>query len=333
MNSATIDAGTDQRSESMGSALLQGRGLTKSYGPIRVLHNIDVTVRGGEVLAICGENGAGKSTLMKILSGVIPAGSFEGSIEFKGEPQSFLPCGREPRGDRPGAPGAARRRPSVDRGEHVREQPAGTLRALRRADGGEMGERGARRVRPERDPIASPQLVAHAFRATPDRAGGGASPLAASLILDEPTAALTDVEADALIEQLRRIRDSGWASSISRIALTNSTGSPTALVLRNGAVVESYDSVPTRSELVRAMLGDTLQSIQALAEEAPFVHTGEPVLQIEDFSVYADLAQRRPRASNVSLQVYPGEIVGSTGWSGLGEPSLPGLYSACGPAR
>jgi ABC-type sugar transport system ATPase subunit len=89
VNSATTDAETDQRPESMDSALLEGRGLTKSYGPIRVLQDIDVTVRRGEVLAICGENGAGKSTLMKILSGVIPAGSFQGSIEFEGAPQSF----------------------------------------------------------------------------------------------------------------------------------------------------------------------------------------------------------------------------------------------------
>ena len=323
MNSATIDAGTDQRSESMGSALLQGRGLTKSYGPIRVLHNIDVTVRGGEVLAICGENGAGKSTLMKILSGVIPAGSFEGSIEFKGEPQSFASV-RE--GDAAGIV-------LVPQELHVVAHLSIAENMFASNLPGRFGLYDARTA----VKWANEALGVFGLNVDPQARSSSLTPserrlivLAAALhrsarllILDEPTAALTDVEADALIEQLRRIRDSGVGivyithrlDELDRIA-------DRVLVLRNGAVVESYDSVPPRSELVRAMLGDTLQSIQALAEEAPFVHTGEPVLQIEDFSVYADLAQRRPRASNVSLQVYPGEIVGFYGLVGAGRTEL-----------
>src|SRR5699024_8484925 len=42
-----------------------------------------------EIHGICGENGAGKSTLMKVLSGVEPAGSYEGEIHFRGRPVSF----------------------------------------------------------------------------------------------------------------------------------------------------------------------------------------------------------------------------------------------------
>lgn len=49
----------------------------------------DLTVRRGEIHAICGENGAGKSTPMKVLSGVYPHGSYDGEFSFDGEPCRF----------------------------------------------------------------------------------------------------------------------------------------------------------------------------------------------------------------------------------------------------
>jgi ABC-type sugar transport system ATPase subunit len=52
------------------SPYLQARGLSKSFGHVRALQDVDVEVFEGEVLAIVGDNGAGKSTLIKILSGV-----------------------------------------------------------------------------------------------------------------------------------------------------------------------------------------------------------------------------------------------------------------------
>ena len=48
---------------------LKASGLRKSFGGIEVLHGVDITVNGGEVLALLGENGAGKSTAIKILAG------------------------------------------------------------------------------------------------------------------------------------------------------------------------------------------------------------------------------------------------------------------------
>ena len=49
---------------------LQARRLSKNFGHVRALQDVDLDVRQGEVLAIVGDNGAGKSTLTKILSGV-----------------------------------------------------------------------------------------------------------------------------------------------------------------------------------------------------------------------------------------------------------------------
>lgn len=53
-----------------GSEVLRIRGLSRNYGPLKVLQNIDLDVSRGDKLALCGVNGAGKSTLMRILAGV-----------------------------------------------------------------------------------------------------------------------------------------------------------------------------------------------------------------------------------------------------------------------
>jgi ABC-type sugar transport system ATPase subunit len=67
-----------------GGPYLQALGLSKSFGHVRALENVDVDVFEGEVLAIVGDNGAGKSTLIKILSGVHQAD--RGELEVGGRP-------------------------------------------------------------------------------------------------------------------------------------------------------------------------------------------------------------------------------------------------------
>jgi putative multiple sugar transport system ATP-binding protein len=69
--------------------ILEMRGITKTFPGVRALDNVNLTVLPGEIHAIVGENGAGKSTLMKVLSGVYPAGSYEGEILFEGEVRHF----------------------------------------------------------------------------------------------------------------------------------------------------------------------------------------------------------------------------------------------------
>ena len=55
--------------ENTNTKILVMRGITKKFGPVTVLDNVDCDVERGEVLALVGANGAGKSTLMKILNG------------------------------------------------------------------------------------------------------------------------------------------------------------------------------------------------------------------------------------------------------------------------
>src|SRR5690606_2176997 len=54
-----------------GDPLLSARDLRRSYGAVRVLHGVDVTVAAGETLVVLGPNGAGKTTLLRILAGLM----------------------------------------------------------------------------------------------------------------------------------------------------------------------------------------------------------------------------------------------------------------------
>jgi D-xylose transport system ATP-binding protein len=68
----------------MSEPLLELIGINKSFGPVHVLHDVDFTVRAGEVTALVGDNGAGKSTLVKCVSGIYPMDS--GEVRFRGRP-------------------------------------------------------------------------------------------------------------------------------------------------------------------------------------------------------------------------------------------------------
>ena len=63
-------------------SLLEIRNVSKSFGPVGVLHGVDFTVDRGEVVGLVGDNGAGKSTLMKIVTGMYTAD--EGAISLDG---------------------------------------------------------------------------------------------------------------------------------------------------------------------------------------------------------------------------------------------------------
>ena len=63
-------------------ALLELHGVTGGYGPVRVLHGIDLSVEEGEVAVVLGANGAGKTTTLRAISGIVHAG---GDITFNGD--------------------------------------------------------------------------------------------------------------------------------------------------------------------------------------------------------------------------------------------------------
>jgi len=71
----------------MAMPILAMRGVNKSFGPVDVLHDINLELRAGEVLCLLGDNGAGKSTVIRLLSGVHQPTT--GTIEMDGQPVAF----------------------------------------------------------------------------------------------------------------------------------------------------------------------------------------------------------------------------------------------------
>src|SRR4051794_32627691 len=66
------------------SPTLELRGISKSFGSVQALRDVDFEVRTGEVMALVGDNGAGKSTLIKCVAGIYSIDS--GEIFFEGKP-------------------------------------------------------------------------------------------------------------------------------------------------------------------------------------------------------------------------------------------------------
>src|SRR5262247_3934122 len=66
---------------------LELRGISKSFGGVAALREVDFTLRAGEIHGLVGENGAGKSTLMKIIAGV--HADFEGTMRLSASPVHF----------------------------------------------------------------------------------------------------------------------------------------------------------------------------------------------------------------------------------------------------
>jgi ABC-type branched-subunit amino acid transport system ATPase component len=73
-----------------GSAILEIRGLVKSFGGVKAVSDLDMTVREGEIHALIGPNGSGKTTTLNVISGLYRAN--EGSVRFRGAEISRLPA-------------------------------------------------------------------------------------------------------------------------------------------------------------------------------------------------------------------------------------------------
>jgi ABC-type sugar transport system ATPase subunit len=252
---------------------LRIRGLTKSFGGVRALDGVDLTVPAGQVHALLGHNGAGKSTLIKCLGGAYPPDA--GTIEVGGTSYTRLTP-----------------RESIAAGVAIIFQTLSVVDALTVAENIFLGQewtRHGRIVRRAQEEVAAGLLQRVAARCSPrDRVGDlpmaqrqlveiakALSRSASVLVLDEPTAALSGAETDALARRVEDLRTQGLAivyvthllSEVERLA-------DAVTVLRDGRVThQAAVAGQTRRDLVEAIAGRPTGAVpgprRARATDAP----------------------------------------------------------------
>ncbi len=307
--------------------MLRMMNISKRFGPVTVLHDINFEIFAGEVHVLAGENGAGKSTLIKILTGVHT--DFDGTITF------------EDRFIRPSSPNEANQI-----GIAAIYQELSMVPSMSVADNLFLGRaktvagfidesaqhREARQILAQLDveldagqlveelPIAVQQMLEIAK---------ALSVKAKVIIMDEPTSALNEPEVKKLFGLIDDLKARGCGivyithkmEEIEQIA-------DRITVLRDGKHIgtERAADLPA-PKLIHMMVGRDID------QQFPRHQTsiGEPRLTVENFNVFSGKHRHKPVVENVSFSVGAGEILGIGGLQGSGASQLlMGLFGAYG---
>ena len=299
----------------MKQPLIRITQLSKSYGGVRALREVDLEIARGEVHAVCGENGAGKSTLIKVLTGVtvpdhgevfvenvpLPWGDVLGSeaagIAVMHQESTVFPdlnavdnifVGRELTYCR----GWLLDRRSMHRATHA---------ILER-----LGETLDIRIPLRELSVAERQIVAMARALSRN---------CRLLIMDEPTASLSARETQTLLGIIRQLRNDGVSvlyvshrlEEIFEIA-------DRVTVLRDGqhVVTRAIPDIDTQ-QLIQFMVGREVDELMHRHER--IATAGNVVLEVCQLT-------RRGVFENISLEVRSGEIVGLAGLVGAGRSDV-----------
>src|SRR5437016_2005361 len=282
-------------------------GISKRYGGVRALEDVDFACERGRIHAVLGENGAGKSTLIKIIAGVVQPDA--GSMRLGGAAVSFAT---------PSAANAAgvvcifqelSLMPDLSVADNISvaspPRRCGLIngRAQRRRAEALLAEIGCEDVNPlmrVRDlPLSRRQMVEVA------KALGHRPRL---LILDEATSALTSADVERVYAMLARLKAEGAAILyISHRMHEVEALADRASVFRNGRHIETFDwGSRTTGQIVQLMIG---RDIAAQYPKKPVRPRPPPVIEIEGLSW-------ERRLHRISLGIGTGEIVGLGGLDG-----------------
>ncbi|MGF1624227.1 MAG: sugar ABC transporter ATP-binding protein [Alphaproteobacteria bacterium] len=313
---------TDRRPSIAAPPAVAVAGLTKSYGGIRALIDMDMQVEPGTIHAVVGENGAGKSTLMKILAGAVRPDA--GAITLDGRAVGFA------------SPADARRAGIGIVYQELSLFPDRTVLANVFADAVPtrfgLVDRGAMLK------AARPVLDGLGMRSAPDMLVGDLDLAERQLveisrvlvenprllILDEPNSALNDQETGRLFEVLRALRRKGMTMLYVSHRLEEVFAIADRItVMRNGQLAFTRDrSEVTMRDVVQGMVGKAQEELfpprhvdAASTGDAP---STAGALSIRGLGAGDDLR-------DVTFTARPGEIIGLAGLEGSGVATLLGV--------
>ena len=328
--------------------VLKMEGITKEYFGNKVLKGVNLRVKAGEIHALMGENGAGKSTLMNILFGmpvIHSTGGFGGTIEFNGEPVNIT----DPHKAMELGIGMVHQEfmliPGFTVTENIklgREITNPTVASsvfgpsLERLDNEEMAKDSRKALdtiglsieeytRVAGMPVGYMQFVEIAREI--DKTG------IKLLIFDEPTAVLTESEADRLLDTMRVIASKG----IAIIFITHRINevidvTDSMTVLRDGTFVDHLETKDTTAaRIAELMIGRQVEKlVDAQEEDNRNISEENIMLRLKDFKV----KMPGEKVRGVDLEVRRGEILGIGGLAGQGKVGIPngilGLYETSG---
>ena len=303
------------------TTLLEMRSITKEFPGVKALDQVNLKVKAGEIHSICGENGAGKSTLMKVLSGVYPAGTYDGEIHYEGALATFKNI-----------------RESEQRGIIIIHQELALVPELSIAENIFLGNETAtggvinwHEANQRTEALLEKVGLSEAPTTKIDSLGVGKQQLVEIakalskdvklLILDEPTAALQENDSKKLLELMLELKSQGVTSIIISHKL-NEVGyvSDTVTVIRDGMSVSTIDATNgvSEDEIVRDMVGRDMSD--RYPDRTP--RAGEMLMEVEGWNVWHPEHSERQVIKDISFNVRAGEVVGIAGLMGSGRTEL-----------
>jgi ribose transport system ATP-binding protein len=298
----------------MDNILVSMKGIDKSFPGVRALDQCQFELRAGEVHALVGENGAGKSTLMKVLSGIYAKDA--GQIMVKGQ-EVQIPN-----------PRAAQNLGISIIHQELNLMPHLTLaqnifigREPRRLSGLFLDETAINKQTEElfasMHLILDPKIRVSSLTIATQQMVEIAKALSFNsevLIMDEPTAALTDAEIDDLFSFIRDLRDKGVGIIyISHRLEELKQISDRVTVLRDGHYIDTVETEEaTTDQIISMMVG---RIIYEATPELPEDPSDEIVLEVKNLN-------RGQVLRDVSFHLKKGEILGFAGLMGAGRTEV-----------